>query len=99
MLMLSFALNYNSAHFIWVLPRGARSPAPMGAVHPGIDHRCLFWAPSQAGDTKQGPFTWEQEVCSMQSLFLQKKGAWGTLRTPKKPISIPCKPSSGAPVV
>lgn len=84
MLMLSFVLNYNSAHFIWMLPHGARSPAPMGAVHPGIDHGCLFWAPSQAGDTKRGPFTWEEEVCSMQSLFLQKKGGLGHAVHPKK---------------
>lgn len=91
--MPSFALNYNSAHFIGVLPP---HPAPTGAARPGTDYGCHFWAPGQAGNAKQKQFTREREVCSTQNPFLGKEeGLDHTVYPPKKKKTISI-PSSGA---
>lgn len=76
MLMLSLALNYNSAHFTWPPSHG---PGPQ---HP--------WGLPTLGWTMG---TREQEVCGVQSLFLQKPGAWGALCTPKSWSAPPASPA------
>lgn len=78
-LMLSFALNYNSAYFYLGAAPWVRSPAPMGAAHPGVGHGCPFWALGWAGGTKQGGLP------GNRSPSLQKRWFWGTPCTPKEP--------------
>lgn len=85
--MLSFAVNYNSAGLLWVLPRGAGHQHP-----PGLPTRDGPWLPllgSEPGWGHNGRADSRDPTCVM-------KRAWGT---PKKLVSLPASPALQLPVL
>lgn len=99
MLMLSFALNYNSAHFTWPLPHGPGPQHPWGPPTLGWTMGSCSGLWARLGTQSKGGLPGNRRFAACRASSCKKGGLGARCAPPKKLVSIPCKPSSGAPGV